>query len=811
MKRFFTSLATFSLVETIGRHPAIAGILMLLGVGGGATAIAVLTPPTILPFISSNFNPNQSIGTTSNGLKPNGGTFGAMQLPSPTMTNSAAYYFELAVNPNLGGGLEIPFQGLELVGNGVPGQPNLDFQRLFAGQNGSQWWLNPGPTANVGGSVGGGMSNYSNGLYPFSATGGGCAREPTGVWQVGGAIQWVDPGFGCTSTASVNLATIPNAGAQQATGAGSQPTTCVSNSPVTGEMTVTAHVAVAHGITPGLTFPLQGFASPNAGYNATYTALPGTTGTILVGETITGGGTCPNATATSEGTALSGTGGSFSPPAVSSTGPLSGMTGVTLKNGQHVCGWLVENGDDTAFPGSQSLEIVDEKGNSVPGSPALVPYLNQGTSNFTGYTVTGAQPALVVTGLNTYTGSGSWAAYNSSTGQVTFSLSTNPSFVAGSEFFVTGMSPSGFNQTYVTTAVSGSGPFVVVGNPLTGPVGTPQANNPGASTGSGGSLASVIMPGQTILGANPGQTYVLPYGNSGGTGTGADTTFPKTYALSQNQTTAIGSISSPVTIFGYSSFYYTATANGSLPAGASVTRVSASSITDFISVIGGGNTALTGSAKTGWGGAIGNFATLWGALPSQSGGAPSTADLASICAKQTDIQTYALAHNIKVNSLYRLNDPGIWGDSSNATITGYITNSSGTNATLNVVSTPYGSLALTTGTETAKLTGVGLPVANPVAIPLTTTATSTYAITPNTTAVLGSVGSPVTFAVGAWAPAAPVQSNTVKGYIDTTAGVSTLHVTSLDDGVSHSGFVRFTGTLSTVLTGLSLPVRPAQR
>ena len=227
----------------------------------------------------------------------------------------------------------------------------------------------------------------------------------------------------------------------------------------------------------------------------------------------------------------------------------------------------------------------------------------------------------------------------------------------------------------------------------------------------------------------------------------------------------------------------------------------ANSVGDFTTLIGGSNTALTGSAKTGWGGAIGNFATLWGALPNQSGGAPSTADLASICTKQTDIQTYALTHNIKVNSLYRLNDPEIWGDSSNATITGYITNSDGSHATLNVLSTPYGSLALAIGTETAKLTSVGLPVASPVTIPLTTTATSAYAITPNTTAVLGSIGSPVTFAVGAFAPrvAYPVEHG--QGLYQPCGGVSTLHVTSLDDGVSHSGLVTFTGTLGTNLTG----------
>ncbi len=206
---------------------------------------------------------------------------------------------------------------------------------------------------------------------------------------------------------------------------------------------------------------------------------------------------------------------------------------------------------------------------------------------------------------------------------------------------------------------------------------------------------------------------------------------------------------------------------------------------------------MTGSAKVGWGGALGNIATLWGVLPSQAGGAPSTSDLASICTKTTDIQTYAAGRKgiAKVNSLYRLNDLGIFGDSGNATITGYITNSSGTNATLNVVSTPYGSLALATGTETADLTGNGLPVASPVTIPLTTSAAVTYVISPNTTAAVGSSGSPVTFAVGAFKPALPVQANTLKGYIDTTGGVSTLHVTSLDDGTTHSGFASLTGTL----------------
>ena len=73
-------------------------------------------------------------------------------------------------------------------------------------------------------------------------------------------------------------------------------------------------------------------------------------------------------------------------------------------------------------------------------------------------------------------------------------------------------------------------------------------------------------------------------------------------------------------------------------------------------------------------------------------------------------------------------------------------------------------------------------------------------ISPNTTTAVGSSGSPVTFAVGAFKPALPVQANTLKGYIDTTGGVSTLHVTSLDDGTTHSGFASGTGTLGTSFT-----------
>ena len=250
--------------------------------------------------------------------------------------------------------------------------------------------------------------------------------------------------------------------------------------------------------------------------------------------------------------------------------------------------------------------MVDEKGNALPGSPALVPFLNQGTSNFTGST-TGA--VLTVTAMNPYTITG--ATYNATTGFVTFPVSTNPGFVPGSEFTVSGIvtspaSPNLYNQTYV--AVNGTSSTQVVGNPISGPAGTPQpfGSSPGTYA-SGGSLVSVIMPGQTLL---PTASIILPYGTSSTTGIGTT----GTYALSG----APGTPLSSGTIFAYPSFYYSATASGN-PAGGVATARTAASIGDFFTLFGGANLAITGSAKTGWGGSLGNFATLYGVLPSQTG------------------------------------------------------------------------------------------------------------------------------------------------------------------------------------------------
>src|SRR6202044_558660 len=137
--------------------------------------------------------------------------------------------------------------------------------------------------------------------------------------------------------------------------------------PVAGEMTVTANVAVAHGIPPGQTgLTLAGFTP--SGFNAAnYVALAGTAGTTLVLETTTGGGTCPASTAAVEGTALVGTGATISIPAFS-TSPLvtNYGTGITVKGNDKFCAVVGEYGADSATPGVSFMHVVDPNGNAFP-------------------------------------------------------------------------------------------------------------------------------------------------------------------------------------------------------------------------------------------------------------------------------------------------------------------------------------------------------------------------------------------------------------------------------------------------------------
>ena len=1039
MKRFLSFLATFSLIEAIGRHPATAGALMLLGVGGGAVGGALLTTPTIVPQPTAFFS-NGNAAATNNGLKTPANAFETPAVP----THSMGLLVEGSVSPGLGfsgaagtqyalglGTVANNFQGLQISDN-ISGLPAFYFQKVWASTGTTSWWQAQGfNLVSTSATDGGTVSSYNPGYYPFTATGGLCpgagAREPSGVFggtnntsQVGG-VDITDPGFLLCSVPTITLAAIPNSGAQQATGAGSVATTCVSNSPVSGQATVTATVTVPHGITPGQTYTLQGFTGAgNVEYGSTatpvaagsfsigtpytissvgttnfvaigassntvgvtftatgvgsgtgtallgfgvvtYTALPGSSGATLVGETRAGGGACPaNSPATAEGTALGGTGGTITMPAISTIG----ATGITTKNDQKFCALVTENGDDSPFPGSQAVAIVDDHGNPLPGAPALVPYLNQGTANFNGFIVPGAQsaghPSLTVTSMIPYTITG--ATYSATTGFVTFTTSTPPMFEPGSEFTVSGISPSGYNQTYVAVAGTTLTGTTIVGNPLSAALGTPQAiSNPGSFV-SGGTMVSVIMPGMRIYGSNltTGLGFISPFGTDGGTGTGGTGTYAistnppapfafaatavagvftgssatvqqfapgaaftmpgltgtptitgfgtgtglnGTYAISDNTENSLSTTVSTaswlanqitftlgttpsvtptagesinvagITPTGYNGTFTVVSASGAnivvakttnpgtyvsggrvvgnavftggmwsdpssggtagilfaappfyqsivgvagtLPGSPSTAfttvPVAQATIGDFVTAIGTEiTTSVAGGTSTGWSGTLANVADLWmpgatstsGGFPMQAGGAPSTSALAGLCKKNpnNDIQQFAAANGFTVHSLYRLNDPGIFGDSSNATIQGYVTNTSGTNATLNVVFTTQGSLALPTGTETANVTGVGLPVASPATIPLTTSSSSTYAMTPNTTAAVGSLSFPATINVGAFAPAVPTPTSAVNGWIDQPGGVPTLHVTSSGNSAPNVT-ATFTGSLNVAFTG----------
>jgi hypothetical protein len=888
MKRFLSFLALT--LWPIWRAPAWAQ-LTTLGAGGvAAVIISNLVTPSIVPQISSYFNANQATGDTNNALAPNNGVAGAFELPSVT-NNSHVVYIEGSIDASLAyntfesetaisnGAIA---SGLTVSGNAA-GQPAFTVSRnAGGGAPGSQWWNAVSSNLNGSSASQSTGTGYFSGYYPFTATGGNCAREPTGVWLPGVGARIVDPGFLCGFPPTVDVSLIPGDGAQQSTGAGGSATTCVSNSPVTGQVTVTTHLAVAHGLVAGQTFPLSGF-TPTALNLSTYVALPSPNSTTLVGTAAMAGGspgTCPSLVGLVEGKALAGINGSITMVPITTTNPFGiGETGITTKTSQHFCGLVGEYGSDSSFPGAQFASFVDDKGNALPGAPALVPWLNQGTENFTGFISFGTQspasPALTVTALTPYTVT-SWA-YSGSTGFVTFTMDATAGltgFIPGSEFTVTGGGGVA-GKTYVVVAQAGvTYPgLTIVANPLSGPVGTPLANNPGAS-GTGGSMASVIMPNMQIIGstANLTGSVIAPFGQFGGTGVGglgtyalvnnpstgtltgridngtlgsgiAGTTLTtsgatasppivvgtaisgtgvsagtvvtavlsaSTFTVNNSQLVAtaeamvnagtIGSAGAPVNMWAFPVFYFTGVVGttAAQPWGGIATPRTQASYGDFFNII-GSTSLLTGAGRIGWGGALANVSMLWGAFPQATGGAPDTTKLASLCKKTTDLQSFAAANSLTVHSLYRLDDPGIFADSSAAKIKGYITGASGATATLNVSSTQYGAL---TGAGTVTIAGPGIPGC-PLACPTAALGSGpTYTLTwgSSIAANVGSSGSPVAMAAGAFKPATPIASGSFNGYIDNGSGSTpTLHVTSIPPVAS------FTATLGNTVTG-NIPI-----
>ena len=191
-----------------------------------------------------------------------------------------------------------------------------------------------------------------------------------------------------------------------------------------------------------------------------------------------------------------------------------------------------------------------------------------------------------------------------------------------------------------------------------------------------------------------------------------------------------------------------------------------------ISYLGGYNAAPP--LFNGWGGSLANVGMFYGQFPS-SGATPSTTALASLCKKSTDFQSFATANGVTVHSLYRLNDPGIWGDSGLADFTGSIAGSA-----LTIVSTQSGSAAaLPAGTVISGNGISGCPSACPT---VTAGSGSAYTLSGSSTVAAEPMKA------GAYKPASPAVNNGFNGYI---AG-STLTVTS----IASANQATFTGSLN---------------
>ncbi|HTV28749.1 MAG TPA: hypothetical protein VMF32_13270 [Xanthobacteraceae bacterium] len=866
MKRFLSFL-TVALLGPTWRMTAWAA-LTTTGVGGILAVVVILTPPSITPQPSAAFSQSNTYGTVNMGLRPNGGTAGSMELPS-TPANSFALYNEFTNNASNGSAYVLGngnYDSGEAISNANSGSPTIYVQD----QTGSQpWWL---PTVGINKNSGAGFSfshsgsGYNSGLFTVTAvdgctgTGAG-AREPKGVVQLGGQVVTgysLDPGFLCGENSSgqapqVNFAATPGAGSAQ-TGLS---LTCVSSTPTSSQFTVTVSTTVTHGLNPGQQFVLTG--ATNTGFDETYAAVAGTSGTTLKGAYSNGTGTCPASTDTVNLTGGSGDSFNVTAPLLSPwISDRRGGTGIQVKPGQRVCGMVGEFGADSLFPGAQFAKYTDITGVDLPGSPAISPWLNQGAVNFTGYLVTGTQgagtPALTVTAMNAYNITN--AVYSG--GEVTFTLSSNPGFVVGSEFTVSGISPSGFNQTYV--AVSGTSGTTIVGNPLSGPVGLPQALSSPGSYLSGGSMVGVIMPGMQILGAT-GSANISPYGMYGSTGTAgvgtyAITATPATFtftvsSVSGNTITVIGTPSTPLVpgtnftlnsnsytvtalgtgtggagtymintstglasgtatataslwssgtpgnIFTFGGFYYTAAPTTANVGGGALTARTQSALGDFIGyfgTLGSSNPVSSIGNADGFGGQLANVGMFQGAPFPNTNGTPSSTAFNQLCSKTADFQSWATANGGAWRSLYKLNDPGIWADHSLAEFTGSV---SGT--TLTIASTQFGSTgSLTAGTV---ISGTGL-CANSVCPTISSGSGSSYTLS-------GSFStSSEGMSAGAYQPAAPLSQQQITGSISGStltvtafSGASTASFTGIYAGTNTSNNLTTSSPTGTIASG----------
>ena len=572
-------------------------------------------------------------------------------------------------------------------------------------------------------------------------------------------------------------------GAQQATGAGGSGTTCASSTPGSGYFTLTTTTLINHGIQPGEQFTLSGMGGTGTSLNVTYVAAAGSTGTTLIGVS-NSASTCP--TGITEGlvspgtSAANGLGGTFT---LSAIGVGQGSSGITMGPGQRFCAVIGEYGADLLTPGKQFVAAVDHNGNALPGSPAVSTWLNQGNTAFTGTIttgLTGSITTLTVTSMQNIAPSA--AAWDSGRGGEVV-LTYAPGATTATPLVVgTVITASGFT----TTTGSFSGQYAVIGaNTSTATItviGLQGVAIPATGTFTGlGTFYGNIQPGMSIVEGSGGSTVlttatdILPYGTSGGTGTGGT----GTYLLSTTQSGSVGSqLMNAANGFTYSSGSY------GFGTTAPVARTQAQ-VGDYWNIIGGLKSTNPGLNSPGWGGSLANIADVWGVFPN-SGGTPSTASLASLCTKQQELHSFVAGLTVPgtVHSLYRLNDPGRSADSSVWEGTGTISGTTFTPSTT--------TAGATTGSGTVTLAGDGITGCPSACPTFSLGAGPTYTLSSSG----GTISSPEKMVAGNYAPAKPIPLATFGGYISGT----TLTVPSGTTGITPTATLTGAAIAGTTLT-----------
>jgi hypothetical protein len=231
-------------------------------------------------------------------------------------------------------------------------------------------------------------------------------------------------------------------------------------------------------------------------------------------------------------------------------------------------------------------------------------------------------------------------------------------------------------------------------------------------------------------------------------------------------------------MYGGNLFYYSSVS------AAPPTLRTQSAIGDMFSYI-GTNASNTNVGENGWGGQIANVGMIYtnpgtSRLPT---GSNLTLELASLCTG-ADPLAWATAQGLIVNSLYRLNDPGIWADSGHATVSATITGTALTISTVTLGSS--GNIA--TGDTVSGAGIAGCPKSCP------TISSGTY---PNFTlsASGGTISTAETMAIGKWKTAAPINASSLTASIGGT-GNATLSVSAVSAGLIVPGQYLYASNLA---------------